>query len=994
MQSALEALIERFGDSRPERPPVKGEAVLAVIMLDKRGTLVESPSVSISSFGWGVTAALEGELSDLAAWPAAEFELIRKIDARLRALCAVESEDTDAHLRPIDRRTILSVFEALVTELRLRNNFVEEPRFAIRSYEYFKNPNPPEPVLLNSFFLRDLSAARTLVSQQNAPTNLSRYLGRTKPAKCVNVLDDTAALEETIAPRRTPLARWPSQGHRSLVLLQQAAVNAAFSETEVGGILGINGPPGTGKSTLLRDVLAAVIAARAEAMAKFDDPKEAFIHSGEKLKAGNAWLHLYKLDPALRGFEMVVASSNNRAVENISAEVPALNAVASDAINLRYFKTVSDALHKTETWGLIAAVLGNRQKRARFREAFWWGADESFNSYLSAVGGGAQEIEVRDDQTGTIAHRLPKVVTAEKPPSTHELALQRWRSARHDFLETIKKARVWQNWLEHIRNVLAQMPMLRQTEAEAKRAVETAIAISTNALASLETARQEHKNTELTATAADKEVATHFVCRPGFFARLFFTAKARAWTARHRELVQKGELARETVRVVQLEEQRREIAVRDAAAAEQAAREAHQRINNEHRIAAEKLAEARSKFGVTLADEEFFAREHGQKHIGTPWFSPQAQRVRDDVFISAVSLHRAFIDAAAKPLRNNLGVFINTMAATPFSKASKEGLLPDLWASLFLVVPLISTTFASVNRMLGRLPVESLGWLLVDEAGQASPQSVVGALMRARRVVIVGDPAQVEPVVMLPDALTTAISLRFGVDPEQFGAPAASVQSLADAASSYKSEFTTRIGYRTVGAPLLVHRRCAEPMFGISNAVAYSGLMVLATPQRSSRIAKTLGPSRWFNIAGTGEDKWCPQEGEKVLKLLRQLADADVKPDLYIVTPFVIVADRLRQAIRTSGILEACRIEDSWSWTAEHVGTIHTVQGREAEAVLFVLGAPLPQQTGARTWAGARPNLLNVAVTRAQEAIYIIGNRDLWQSVGVFTQLANRLPID
>ena len=423
-------------------------------------------------------------------------------------------------------------------------------------------------------------------------------------------------------------------------------------------------------------------------------------------------------------------------------------------------------------------------------------------------------------------------------------------------------------------------------------------------------------------------------------------------------------------------------------------REAHQRTSNEYRIAAEKLTEARTKFGVTLADEEFFAREHGQKHVGTPWFPPQAQRVRDDVFISAVSLHRAFIDAAAKPLRNNLGVFINAMAAAPFSKASKEELLPDLWASLFLMVPLISTTFASVNRMLGRLPVDSLGWLLVDEAGQASPQSVVGALMRARRVVIVGDPAQVEPVVMLPDALSTAICLRFGVEPEQFGAPAASVQSLADAASSYRSEFTTRIGYRTVGAPLLVHRRCAEPMFSISNAIAYSGLMVLATPQRSSRIAETLGPSRWFNIAGTGEDKWCPQEGEEVLKLLRQLADADVKPDLYIVTPFVIVADRLRQMIRTSGILEACRIEDTWSWTAERVGTIHTVQGREAEAVLFVLGAPLPQQTGARTWAGARPNLLNVAVTRAQEAIYVIGNRDLWQSVGVFTQLANRLPID
>ena len=53
------------------------------------------------------------------------------------------------------------------------------------------------------------------------------------------------------------------------------------------------------------------------------------------------------------------------------------------------------------------------------------------------------------------------------------------------------------------------------------------------------------------------------------------------------------------------------------------------------------------------------------------------------------------------------------------------------------------------------------------------------------------------------------------------------------------------------------------------------------------------------------------------------------------------------------------------------------VQGREAEAVIFVLGAPLAQQRGARGWAGGQPNLLNVAITRAQERLYVIGNRKM-----------------
>jgi len=33
--------------------------------------------------------------------------------------------------------------------------------------------------------------------------------------------------------------------------------------------------------------------------------------------------------------------------------------------------------------------------------------------------------------------------------------------------------------------------------------------------------------------------------------------------------------------------------------------------------------------------------------------------------------------------------------------------------------------------------------------------------------------------------------------------------------------------------------------------------------------------------------------------------------------------------------------------------------------------------------AGGRPNLLNVAVTRAKEVLYVIGNRQLWQGARI-----------
>jgi hypothetical protein len=416
----------------------------------------------------------------------------------------------------------------------------------------------------------------------------------------------------------------------------------------------------------------------------------------------------------------------------------------------------------------------------------------------------------------------------------------------------------------------------------------------------------------------------------------------------------------------------------------------------QHQQAKQRLAEAQQKYGVVLADATFFALEHGKRHQATPWFPEVIQRQRDEVFISAMALHRAFIDAAAKPLRHNLGALMNVFTTQTLPGAEKQALLPDLWASLFLVVPLVSTTFASVNRMLGKLPLESLGWLFVDEAGQALPQAAVGALMRTRRAVIVGDPVQIEPVVVLPDILTHAICRCFGVDPDYYAAPLASVQTLADAASAYTSEFQTQHGSRNVGVPLLVHRRCSDPMFGVSNAIAYSGLMVSAKSPKPSTIRDLLGLSRWIHVEGSGEDKWCREEGGELLRLLRllrpKMTQAGTKPDLYIITPFVIVADRLRQIVRDSGVLNGWVDEDEWRWTNERIGTVHTVQGREAEAVILVLGAPHPSQTGARGWAGGRPNLLNVAVTRAKEVIYVIGNRQLWRDAGCFAKLDERLP--
>ena len=91
-----------------------------------------------------------------------------------------------------------------------------------------------------------------------------------------------------------------------------------------------------------------------------------------------------------------------------------------------------------------------------------------------------------------------------------------------------------------------------------------------------------------------------------------------------------------------------------------------------------------------------------------------------DPDLAALALHKAFILNAGPRMFQNL----NTLMAILDGQGRPENPADLLaaWQTLFLVVPVVSTTFASVGRMFSGLGRETLGWLLVDEAGQARPR--------------------------------------------------------------------------------------------------------------------------------------------------------------------------------------------------------------------------------------------------------------------------------
>ncbi len=685
---------------------------------------------------------------------------------------------------------------------------------------------------------------------------------------------------------------------------------------------------------------------------------------------------------------MLVASSNNAAVRNVSAELPLADTV-SDHLGLNLFSGTADKIHGKQgsCWRLISAVLGKQSNRSDFVEDAWWDKQWGLEKYLGAITRWRKQDD--DDE-------LPAIVKAEQPPANKREALERWRQARLEY----RDARTTVGQMTRMRE---QFRIALSSSAEAHHAAETAQSEYMAASHHSELARETYESAEralANATRALEDARSmldgNTSLKPNVFIRLL--GLGRKWRAIQEQMLAQMNAAISDRKNAATERSAAEERAQEAEAIARKATETFRKKQEALQALKDLETQAGKECAGTQIGPQFWKNDHGEIHIASPWTDDSFLNARDQMFVAAIKLHRAFIDAAAWPLKSNLGLMMQHLKGRRIPSGA-DTYLGDLWDTFFLVVPLISTTFASVDRLLAGLGKEAIGWLIVDEAGQATPQSAVGAVWRARRAVIIGDPLQIPPVVNTPTGLVRAICSSYGAHPDIWSAPKASVQTLADMASRFMTSLDDDNETRKVGIPLLVHRRCLDPMFSISNEIAYGGLMVHAPGDSASTIREALQPwipeSAWINVESSSK-KWSPTEGEAVTDLLNKLADRGITdPNLYIISPFREVADKLRTHILKSGVLDRLEVPSSRqkTWGKNNVGTVHTFQGKEAEAVFLVLGASAKDRQGSRNWAGETPNILNVAATRAKKVMYVIGYNKHWSRTGVFATASDNLPL-
>ncbi|HEY3256412.1 MAG TPA: DEAD/DEAH box helicase, partial [Polyangiaceae bacterium] len=272
----------------------------------------------------------------------------------------------------------------------------------------------------------------------------------------------------------------------------------------------------------------------------------------------------------------------------------------------------------------------------------------------------------------------------------------------------------------------------------------------------------------------------------------------------------------------------------------------------------------------------------------------------------------------------------------------------------------------------------SVARLVIDEAGQCHPAHAVSALLRADSALVIGDVHQLTPVIEL------------GADDEARLLRACKLESLASQLEPYRvhadaQTSTQALADRAVAQriALVDHFRCQPEIIALSDRLCRYGLTV-HTPRahRAAQAPYLTHPVALVDLRGEQSalaGSWCNElELRETLALVESLLDRGLRPtEIAVITPYRGQLERLRRSFAERRIPLEFSPELSETGgsggprTGVALGTVHRFQGGERSIVLF---STVVTQPASLSFLNARPNLLNVAISRAQHHFICLGH--------------------
>jgi hypothetical protein len=338
----------------------------------------------------------------------------------------------------------------------------------------------------------------------------------------------------------------------------------------------------------------------------------------------------------------------------------------------------------------------------------------------------------------------------------------------------------------------------------------------------------------------------------------------------------------------------------------------------------------------------------------------------------------------------------NDLADLNFDKKN-ENAVKSRWQRQAMLTPCFVSTFYMAPKFFSSLKFLKKGddgkniydapplfnfidLLIVDEAGQVSPEVGVATFALAKKALIVGDVKQIEPVWNITNKIDIGNLKKCGLiedyddliyekeyDSKGFLSSTGSIMKMAQNACDFKEN-----GIVEKGVMLVEHRRCYDEIINYCNALAYNGQLIplkgkakkdlLFPPMYCIHID---GKSSTFNSTRFNKNEvdaivdWLLKNKEQIEAKYGQLENA-----VGIITPFVGQKNSLIIALKNKGFnIETMKI-----------GTVHALQGAERHIVLFSMVYGEGDSGSMFFDRDNKPNMLNVAVSRAKDNFIVFAN--------------------
>ena len=324
-----------------------------------------------------------------------------------------------------------------------------------------------------------------------------------------------------------------------------------------------------------------------------------------------------------------------------------------------------------------------------------------------------------------------------------------------------------------------------------------------------------------------------------------------------------------------------------------------------------------------------------------------------------------------------------------------KNILDDMYHRIAMISPCMVMTFFMLpkqfwaydgNDKKNYFMCNYIDLLVVDEAGQTSPEIAAASFSLAKKAVIVGDEEQIPPVWGTARALDIAMAISNGViaNKGEYGMLEENGLNCSQSSIMKMAALSCEFNKYKRGLFLSEHRRCYNEIITYCNKLVYEGklepkrgsfyaaeynelrglLPVMGFRQVTTAKSEKYGGSRRNREEAEAIIMWLQKKYEKILLCYSDKDGIEERGVLGIITPFKSQSFLIKNLIKRR-LPEYSKFID--------VGTVHTFQGAERKVILF--SSVYGSEDGCY-FINRAPDLMNVAVSRAKDSFLVFGDKE------------------